>query len=171
VERVEQTETGIVVHVRGKREPQCTVCFSRRVAYRRPYPRALRDLPWPGQPVRIPLRLRRFRCRNQQCHRKVFAARLPGVVAPRERDTKHRCAALRRVGYARGGLPRCRRLNILGMVSGDDTVLRRVIGFDVAANDNELGQGPTKQQLHWSGVNELFWRNGQFFGTLVLLKS
>ena len=45
------------------------------------------------------------------------------------------------------------------------------IGFDVAVNDNDLGQGPTKQQLHWSGMNDLFWRNCQFFGTLFLLNS
>lgn len=45
------------------------------------------------------------------------------------------------------------------------------IGFDVAVNDNDVGQGPTKQQLHWSGMNDLFWRNCQFFGTLILLKS
>jgi len=46
-----------------------------------------------------------------------------------------------------------------------------VIGFDVAVNDNDLGQGPTKQQLHWSGMNDLFWRNCQSFGTLILLNS
>ena len=45
------------------------------------------------------------------------------------------------------------------------------IGFDVSVNDNDLGRGPTKQQLHWSGMNDLFWRNCQFFGTLVLLRG
>lgn len=46
----------------------------------------------------------------------------------------------------------------------------RPIGFDLAVNDNDEGAGPLKQQLHWSGMSEMFWRNTQFFGTLVLLK-
>jgi hypothetical protein len=42
------------------------------------------------------------------------------------------------------------------------------IGFDVAINDNDEGKGPLKQQLHWSGMNDLFWRDCKFFGTLIL---
>jgi hypothetical protein len=43
------------------------------------------------------------------------------------------------------------------------------IGFDLAINDNDAGTGPLKQQLHWSGINDLFWRNTKFFGTLILV--
>ena len=45
------------------------------------------------------------------------------------------------------------------------------IGFDIAINDNDEGKGPSKQQLHWSGINDMFWRNCQFFGTLILLNK
>jgi hypothetical protein len=45
----------------------------------------------------------------------------------------------------------------------------QAMGFDIAVNDNDEGAGPLKQQLHWSGVNDKFWRNAQFFGTLILL--
>lgn len=45
------------------------------------------------------------------------------------------------------------------------------IGFDVAINDNDVGTGSLKQQLHWSGINDMFWRNCQFFGTLILLND
>jgi hypothetical protein len=47
----------------------------------------------------------------------------------------------------------------------------RRIGFDIAINDNDTGSGPLKQQLHWSGVHDLFWRNCQFFGTLILVNK
>ncbi len=47
----------------------------------------------------------------------------------------------------------------------------RPIGFDLAVNDNDAGSGPLKQQLHWSGMNDLFWRNCQFFGTLILVNQ
>jgi hypothetical protein len=44
----------------------------------------------------------------------------------------------------------------------------RPIGFDVAINDNDEGKGPLKQELHWSGMNDLFWRDCNFFGKLIL---
>jgi hypothetical protein len=43
----------------------------------------------------------------------------------------------------------------------------RIIGFDLAINDNDLGKGPLKQQLHWSGVNGMFWRDTADFGRLI----
>ena len=46
-----------------------------------------------------------------------------------------------------------------------------IIGFDICFNDNDEGKGPLKQQLHWSGINGIFWRNCQFFGTLILLNK
>jgi hypothetical protein len=45
------------------------------------------------------------------------------------------------------------------------------IGFDIAINDNDAGAEPLKQQLHWSGINDLFWRNCQYFGTLILVNQ
>ncbi len=45
------------------------------------------------------------------------------------------------------------------------------IGFDLAINDNDEGRGALKQQLHWSGMNGLFWRDTHFFGTLLLLNA
>lgn len=45
------------------------------------------------------------------------------------------------------------------------------IGFDICINDNDEGKGPLKQQLHWSGMNGIFWRDCKYFGTLVLLDN
>jgi hypothetical protein len=45
------------------------------------------------------------------------------------------------------------------------------IGFDICINDNDSGEGALKQQLHWSGMNGIFWRNCQFFGTLILINQ
>jgi hypothetical protein len=46
-----------------------------------------------------------------------------------------------------------------------------IIGFDICINDSDSGEGALKQQLHWSGMNGIFWRNCQFFGTLILLNK
>lgn len=45
------------------------------------------------------------------------------------------------------------------------------MGFDVAFNDNDTGEGSLKQQLHWSGMNGNFWRNCQFFGTMFFINK
>ncbi|NQT23824.1 hypothetical protein HQ585_00555 [candidate division KSB1 bacterium] len=45
------------------------------------------------------------------------------------------------------------------------------IGFDICFNDNDSGEGALKQQLHCSGMNGIFWRNCQFFGTLILINQ
>jgi transposase len=97
LEGVERSETGIIVRVRAKRTPRCPAGAGSRVSYNSQYQRQLHDLPWQGQPVRLHLRLRRFRCRNQPCERKIFAERLPGVVAPKAQETERRCV-VRRVG-------------------------------------------------------------------------
>ena len=45
------------------------------------------DLPISGQQVRLVLRVRHFRCSNQQCCRHTFAERIPGVVRLQARQT------------------------------------------------------------------------------------
>jgi hypothetical protein len=45
------------------------------------------------------------------------------------------------------------------------------IGFDVAINDNDEGKGSLKQQLHWSGMNGLYWRDTSLFGALFLYEG
>ena len=159
LEGVEQTETGIIVRVRGRTTPRCPACSSCQVSYHTQYLRQLRDLPWQGQPVRLHLRLRRFRCRNRQCERKIFAERLPGVVAPKARETERRCEVVRRVGYALGGLPGSRLLKGLGVMSSDDTVLRRVKAW--ARRQNE----PKVRVL---GVDDWAWRKRQRYGTMLM---
>jgi transposase len=62
LEGMERSETGIIVRARAKRTPRCPACEGSQVSYHSQYQRQLRDLPWQGQPVRIHLRVRRFRC-------------------------------------------------------------------------------------------------------------
>ena len=138
LEGVERSETGIIVRVRAKRAPRCPACEGSKVSYHSQYQRQLRDLPWQGQPVRIHLRVRRFRCRNRQCGRKIFAERLPGVAAPKARETDRRGEVLRLIGYVLGGLPGSRLLERLGMTASRDTVLRRVKTVSRRKNDAKI---------------------------------
>jgi len=62
----------------------------------------MRDWPRQGKPVRIGLLVRRFGGYNGKCKRKIFAARLPGIRAPRARETTRLAEIVGAVGYAWG---------------------------------------------------------------------
>jgi transposase len=126
LEGVDEMEAGVIVRVRSKETPRCPACFGSQISYHSRYRRRLRDLAWQGKAVRIHFETRRFRCRNRQCERKIFAEQLSEMAAPRARETKRLSETIGLIGYALGGLPGSRLLSRLAMPSSDDTVLRRV---------------------------------------------
>jgi transposase len=82
LERIEETAAGIEIRVRAKGNPQWPACFGSRVSHHSEYERRVLDLPWQGRQVHLRIRTRRFRCRNDECLRKVFAERWTGAVGP-----------------------------------------------------------------------------------------
>jgi len=52
--------------------------------------------------VRLDLQVRRFFCQNQECKRRIFTERLPGVVAPSARRTTRLTDLLTLIGFADG---------------------------------------------------------------------
>src|SRR5215218_10077055 len=60
----------------------CPVCGRRTARLHSHYLRTLADLPWGGRSVRLSLWVRRFRCTDSECSRRIFAERLPSVVEP-----------------------------------------------------------------------------------------
>ena len=119
----------------------------------------MRDLPWQGRQVEIHLQTRRFRCRNKECDRKIFAERLPAVATPKARETTRLCEIVGLVGYALGGLPGERLLNRLGIKSSDDTVLRRV---------KTRKRGSSQAPARVLSVDDWAWRKKQRYGTMLM---
>jgi hypothetical protein len=104
----------------------------------------MRDLPWQGRQVEIHLQARRFRCRNKECLRKIFAESLSAVAARKARQTMRLCEMVGLVGYALGGSPGERLLNRLGIKGSGDLFLppqssRRFRGLK--KNHNHLRAG------------------------------
>src|SRR3954447_20682442 len=80
--------------------PLCDQPSSRRHST---YRRRLADLPWQGRTVELHLRIRRFRCTNTTCPRRLFAERLPEVTVPKARRTIRLRTLQQEIGLALGG--------------------------------------------------------------------
>src|SRR5487761_173011 len=125
LETIEQSEDYFLLSVHVEQASYCPECGQHSISRHSSYVRRLQDLPWQGLTVQILLRVRRFRCRNRGCPRKVFTERVEGIPSYL-RQTSRMAEIVRVVGYAAGGLPGTRLLVRLSIRTSDDTVLRRV---------------------------------------------
>ena len=157
-DRVTITPDQVLIAVRARaRTAACPLCHrrSRRVHSR--YVRHLGDLPWQGRLSRFDLQVRRFRCSDPECPRRVFAERLPAVALPRVRRTVRLADAQRRIALSTGGEGGARLARALAMPVSGDTMLRlirasplleapspRVVGIDDWA---KLAKVPAAQPL------------------------
>ena len=136
----------------------CPVCGQRTARLHSRYLRTLADLPWGGRPVRLSLRVRRFRCSRSECPRRIFAERLPSVVEPYARKTARLREILRLVGFALGGEAGGRLLWRLGMMASPSTLLRYVRGSPEVAYP----------QPHVVGIDDWAFRRGRRYGTMIV---
>jgi transposase len=135
--------------------PRCTVPSS---SVHSRYQRRLTDLPWGTRAVRIQLTVRKFRCRHQACGRRIFAERVPDLVAPYGRHTPRVAAALRAIGLALGGNTGARLAARLRLPTSPSTLLRLVRGAPL----------PPTPALQAVGVDEWAWRRGHRYGTILV---
>lgn len=159
LEGVDEVEGIVIVRVRSKATPQCPDCMSFHVSYHSRYDRQIQDLPWQGRQVRIRLATRRFRCRNIECKRKIFAESLPVVAPARARESSRLSETVGLVGYTVGGRPAAQLLKQLGIDRSADTVLRRV---KARAHERK------RRVVRVLGVDDWAWRKQQRYGTMLM---
>jgi hypothetical protein len=90
------------------------------------YQRRLTDLPWGTRAVCIQLTVRKFRCRNGACGRRIFTERVSDLVAAYGRHTHRLVTILRAIGLALGGQPGARLAARLQLPTSPTTLLRLV---------------------------------------------
>ena len=160
LERIERLNESFQLFVSMNQAATCPACQHVSHSLHSWYSRRLQDLPWQGCSVQIVATVRRFRCRNAGCSRKVFCERLPGVAQAHARQTGRAAEIVRLIGYVAGGRAGQRLLVRLAIQTSDDTVLRRVRR---PAGD-PVGGGTVRNL----GVDDWAWRKGQDYGTILV---
>jgi transposase len=105
-------------------------------------------------------RLGRWRCRNQQCERRIFAERLPGLAAPFARRTARLAEIVRLLGHSAGGRPSERLMRRLGMPVSDTTIL--------ASLKEQVSVRSGDSAVHVAGIDDWAWRKGSNYGTIIV---
>jgi hypothetical protein len=115
----------VVVEVSSCRvSSACPRCSAASDRVHSSYTRTVADIPCAGQPVRIILRVRKFRCPDSACAQKVFTERFAEYLRPWARKTRRLVEALTSLGLAIGGRGTERVAPALGMSVSRQTVLR-----------------------------------------------
>jgi len=121
------------------------------------YERRIADLAWQGRTVELRVRVRRLRCRNGACTRRIFAEQLPQIAAARARCTGRLQEIRHQIALALGGRPGARLARQLGLPVSANTLLRLLRSVAV----------PAYQPPRVVGIDDWAWRRGTRYGTIV----
>ena len=159
VDRVEVSSGLVTVHARSADMIACCpICAmpSGRVHGR--YTRPVADLPLMGRIVSLSLQIRRFRCSQSGCPRRIFAERLPAAVPVRKRRTVRLAEVQRSLALGAGGELGSRLAGRLAMPVSGDTLLRLIRAVPVEP-------APPARVI---GIDDWAWRRGKRYGTLIV---
>jgi transposase len=122
------------------------------------YERKLLDLPSHGRAVRLRIVVRRFRCTEPSCRRRIFAESLGEAIASRSARRISRLeTVVHHLGIALGGRPAAALARMLMLPVSKDTLLR-VVRRRTACNTSPL---------HVIGIDDWAWKRGQRYGSII----
>ena len=108
--------------------------------------------------MKLSLRVRRLRCPEPSCPRRIFAERLPSVVEPYSRKTTRLREVLLLMGFALGGEAGAKLAERLGMKASPSTLLRSL----------HSAAPPTFEPPEVIGVDDFALLKGRRCGAIVV---
>jgi transposase len=139
-------------------EAACPLCQHTSQRVHSHYSRTLADLPCCGQCVRWIVQVRRFRCLNPECSRKLFTERLPSWAPAYARRTLRQRDALSEVACELGGKVGERIARLMSMSISHDTLLRLV----------RRSHPPATATPRVLDVDDFAWKKGRRYGTILI---
>jgi transposase len=157
--QMEQHGDQLVLHVTAiAPSALCPLCQQPATHLHSRYRRVVKDLPCAGRQVKLILYVRKFLCETAECVRKVFAERLPQLVAPWAHMTNRLCEALQSIGLATCGRLGARLAAHLGIATSWMTIVRKVMALPT----------PPAEHVECLGLDDFAFRRGRTFGTVVV---
>jgi transposase len=127
---MEEGQLRLYVTATAKSSP-CPLCGQPATRLHSRYSRVVKDLPCAGQQVQLLLSVRKFLCDTAACVRKIFAERLPQLVAPWAQMTTRLCEAIQAIGLATCGRLGARLASRLGIATSWMMMIRRVMTLPI----------------------------------------
>lgn len=138
---------------------RCPLCGSTADHVHSHYRRRAADLPLGGRSVVLDVVVRRFRCENLSCPRKIFAERFgDAVLAPRARRTGRLDFLVRHLGLVLGGRPAARFARRLSIAVSNDTLIRSV----------RRGRVTRDVAPEIIGIDDFAFRRNCRYGTIIV---
>ena len=118
----------------------------------------MRDTPIGLKPVWLEIKVRRFRCHNEQCRQKTFAEQFPDLTGRRRRHTHRLMANLAQIGLTTGGEAGVRLGKKLAMNTSPATMIRLIRQLDT----------PVTTTPRIIGIDDWAFRKGRTYGTIIV---
>jgi transposase len=154
---VEEDHLVLTVTATSSQSP-CPLCAQPATRLHSRYRRRVKDLPCIGKYVQLILHVRKFFCDNTNCVRKIFAERLPQLVAPWAQMTTRLSEAIQAIELATCGRLGARLASRLGIVTTWMTMIRRVMALPLAPAEPVI----------FLGIDDFSFRRGRTFGTVLV---